>query len=205
MRHTSVITLCLFTLLTTLCQTTLAEPRTFRLDNDHTHIVWQVDRFGFSNTVGSFTEVQGTVVFDEAQPTNSSVDASIALAGLRSDLPEREDIVRGPHWLGAAEHPLITFQSTSVVVSEATACEGMCLTVMGEMTLRGVTAPVSLKVRLNKVGKDPVSQRTAAGFSAVGAFDRSEFGIATALGPVGDTVHFEIQALAIADTTDGAP
>jgi len=70
-----------------------AKSRNFILDNDHTHIIWQVDRFGFTKTVGSFTQISGTVVLDETNPDQSSVEAIISLSGLRSDLQEREDIV----------------------------------------------------------------------------------------------------------------
>ncbi len=179
----------------------IAEPQDYRLDGDHTHIVWEVDRFGFTSTVGTFTDVTGRVVLDEAHPERSSVEVTIALSGLRSDLAEREDIVRGPYWLDAEAHPAIRFTSTSVSVSDSE-CDGRCLRVTGNMSLKGITAPLSLEVRINKVAPDPVSRRKAAGFSASGAFDRTVFGIDTAVGPIGKTVSFEIEALAIAGETD---
>lgn len=180
------------------CQTASAEPQTFKLDGDHTHIVWQVDRFGFANTVGTFAGIEGKLVVDESNPEQSGVTAKIALSGLRSDLLQREEIVRGRFWLDAASHPLITFSSTSVKLSDDPSCEKQCATVTGDLTLKGVNRPVSMHVRLNKIGIDPVSKKKAAGFTATGSFSRSDFGISTALGPIGDQVSFEIQALAVA-------
>lgn len=177
-----------------------AEAVQYTLDNDHTHIVWQVDRFGFASTVGTFTDIQGALIFDEQTPGNSSVTATIALAGLRSDLQQREEIVRSRFWLDADKFPQITFRSSQVEPASEAGCDVSCLTVTGEMTLKGVTRPLELQVRLNKLGDDPVTGAAAAGFTATGAFARSDFGINLALGPIGDEVSFSIQALAIVDS-----
>ncbi|MEO0425763.1 MAG: YceI family protein [Pseudomonadota bacterium] len=170
----------------------------YTLDNDHTQVVWQVDRFGFTKTIGTFTDVTGTLLLDERAPQNSEITAAIALAGLRSDHAERERIVRGPHWLDAAAHPVIRFSSKAV--ERSSACAEGCYRVTGEMTLRGATAPLTLEVRLNKIGTDPVTRQRAAGFTASGTFPREAFGVTTALGPIGANVEFQIEALAIADT-----
>ena len=170
-----------------------AEPQEYTLDGDHTHIVWQVDRFGFAKTVGTFADVTGTLFLDEATPQNSSVTAEIALTGLRSDLTEREEVVRGPFWLDADTHPVISFASNSVTHLDD--CE--CATIEGTMTLKGVSAPLTLTVSLNKIGTDPVSGRKAAGFTAHGQVMRGDFGITTAMGPIGPVVDFQIEALAI--------
>ena len=175
----------------------IAEPMDFALDGSHTHIIWQVDRCGFTNTVGSFTEVEGRLLLDEDNPSASSVTATIALSGLRSDLQEREDIVRGPAWLNAAENPMIRFTSTSTTLVD-TQGENDQAMVTGTMTLNGESHPLTLEVKLNKIGTDPVTKRRAAGFTATGSFSRSEFGIAIAPGFIGDQVTFQIEALAIA-------
>ncbi|MEM9387507.1 MAG: YceI family protein [Pseudomonadota bacterium] len=170
----------------------------FSIDSDHTHVVWQVDRFGFTKTIGTFTDVSGVLLLDEAAPQNSRITATIALAGLRSDHAERERIVRGPHWLDAVSHPAIHFASTAVARSSE--CPQNCYRVTGEMTMRGATAPLALEVRLNKLGTDPVTRKRAAGFTATGSFSREAFGVTTALGPIGADVDFQIEALAIAET-----
>lgn len=175
-----------------------AEPQSYTLDGEHTHIVWKVDRFGFANTVGSFTEISGSLILDEDDPAASSVTAEIALSGLRSDHAEREEIIRGPFWLDAEQHPVIQFRSTDVHLRDGERCPSRCAHVVGEMTLKGATAPLTLSVELNKIGTDPVTKAQAAGFVATGSFDRADFGVSTALGPIGGVVSFEIHALAIA-------
>ncbi|MEM8815872.1 MAG: YceI family protein [Pseudomonadota bacterium] len=175
-----------------------AEPNDYVLDDDHTHIVWQVNRFGFTNTIGTFTEVTGKLAFDEDAPNEGSVVAEISLAGLRSDLAEREEIVRGSFWLDAEAYPSIKFESSSVKFIDDEACSTQCGVVEGDMILRGVKAPLNLDVRINKIGVDPVLGRRAIGFTATGSFLRSAYGVKTAIGLIGDEVTFQIEALAIA-------
>lgn len=176
----------------------VAEPQSFVLDGAHTHIVWKVDRFGFASTVGTFTDISGQLTLDQDAPQASTVTAEIALSGLRSDHSEREDIIRGPYWLAADQYPTVQFRSTDVQLRSGDDCPSRCADVVGEMTLKGVTAPLTLSVTLNKIGTDPVTKAAAAGFVATGSFDRADFGISTAIGPIGSIVTFEIHALAIA-------
>lgn len=176
-----------------------AAPHDYTIDSEHTHIVWRVDRFGFTETVGTFLEVEGKLRLDEAAPETGSVQAFIAVSGLRSDLPQREEIVRGPYWLNAEAHPVIAFESTEIVLAPSESCPTQCAQMTGDLSLAGKTAPVSFEIMLNKIGQDPVTKKKAAGFSATGQFKRSAFGIATALGPIGDAVTFEIEILAIAN------
>jgi len=178
-----------------------AQTETYAIDNDHTHIVWLVDRFGFTATIGTFTDISGMLELDEANPENSSVIAEIALSGLRSDLQQREDIVRGEWWLNAAVNPVIRFESTSVdlLYGEDGA---QAARISGTLSLAGMSAPASFVAELNRIAPDPVSGRRAAGFSAMGSFSRSDFEINTALGLVGDTVTFQIELLALREEVE---
>jgi len=173
-----------------------AKTQDYVLDGAHTHIVWKVDRFGFTNTVGSFVDIQGSLKLDEDNPEASRVTATIAVSGLRSDLTEREDIIRGPHWLGGDAFPEITFRSTKVeLLSEDGEKERARVT--GDLMLKGITAPVTMVVSLNKIGVEPSSRKKAMGFSATGRFERIDFGINTALKFIGNEVAFDIEALAV--------
>lgn len=185
-------------LLCFFCPFAWADASQYTIDNAHTHIIWEVDRFGFTQTMGSFTEVEGILNWNADDLSKSSVRATIALSGLRSDLPLREGIVRGPFWLDAEQFPDITFESETVSENDIADCQSVCLSVTGKLTLKGQTQPVTLSVTLNKSGTDPVSQQPAIGFSAIGVFNRSDFGINTAMGPIGDAVNFRIEVLAIA-------
>ena len=175
-----------------------AEPVQYAIDGAHTHIVWMVDRFGFAMTVGTFADVTGALTLDEDSPEESAASAEIAVKSVRSDLAEREEIVTGPFWLNAEEFPIITFKSTSVRLAEDRDGKKQAI-VTGDLSLRGVTAPVTMSVLLNKIGQDPVSKKKAAGFTAQGTLMRSDFGVDTAIGPVGDEVSFRIEALAVGE------
>ncbi|MEM7430735.1 MAG: YceI family protein [Pseudomonadota bacterium] len=175
----------------------VADVTHYTIDNDHTHVVWEVDRFGFTKTIGTFAEVSGTLVWNPSDITASHVTVSIPLSGLRSDLPLREDIVRSSFWLDSGEFPEITFESNSVVPSELARCATTCFEVGGNLTIKGVSKSVTLQVALNKAGTDPVSQKQAVGFTAHGSFQRTDFDINTAVGPIGDEVRFRIEVLAI--------
>jgi len=170
-----------------------AAPETYALDPAHTQIQFQVDRFGFNNTIGVFGQVSGELILDEEHPDRSRVSARIKTESVELNHPERNNHVRGPFWLNVSEFPDIVFESDRVELTSEESAD-----VTGRLTLMGVTLPVKMEVRLNKIGQDPVSQNKAAGFSANGALQRSDFGIETALGPVGDVVSYKIETLFIA-------
>ena len=179
--------------------TTADAGEVYTIDNAHTHITWRVDRFGFTKTVASFADVDGSLILDEEAPQNSSVSAEIDVASVKSDLREREDVIRSAFWLDAAQFPKIRFQSTVVELIEGEG-DGRIARVRGDATIHGVSAPIEMIVKLNKIGLDPVTKRKAAGFSAKGALSRKAFGVETALGPIGDEVSFKIEALGVAET-----
>lgn len=164
----------------------------YLIDGAHTQLMFEVDRFGFTNTIGTFAEVEGVIRLDEKKPAKSSVEATIKVASVKSDNEEREGHVKGPHWLDAEKFPVMTFKSTGVVLEGEDAAK-----VTGDLTLHGVTAPVTLDVKLRKIGDDPVTNRKAAGFSVRGSLDRTAFGINTATGLIGTEVTILIEALGV--------
>lgn len=166
---------------------------TYVIDPAHSHVMFKVERFGLSNTIGGFVDVAGAVSLDKNAPEKSSVTATVKIASVDSNNAEREGHLRGPSWLDAEQFPLMTFTSTQVEqTGESTA------KVTGDLTLHGVTRPLTLNVTLHKIGADPVSKREAAGFTATGSLKRGDFGMMTAQGLIGDAVEISIEALAVA-------
>jgi polyisoprenoid-binding protein YceI len=166
----------------------------YAIDAGHTHVMFKFERFGLSYVIGGFTGVEGTINLDKAAPENSSVNAAIEIASFSSGNPERDKHAIGPQWLNAEAFSTMTFASTNVeLTGEETA------KVTGDLTLHGVTRPVTLDVALHKIGADPSTKREAAGFSAKGSLNRQDFGIATATGFIGDEVEITIEALGIAE------
>jgi len=161
------------------------------LDNEHTQVLFKADRFGLSNTFGSFADVSGELMLDEAHPENSSVTATIKVASLRSDNDTRETHLKSGNWLDAEQFPDITFVSTSVVPDGETA------KVTGDLTVHGVTKQVTLDVTLKKIGTDPSKKKKAAGFSATTTVNRHDFGVSIAEALIGPEVGITIEALAL--------
>lgn len=166
---------------------------TYTIDPGHTHVMFKFERFGLSYVIGGFTAVEGSITLDKAAPQNSSVTASVGIASFASGNPDRDQHAVGPFWLNAEAFPAMTFKSTKV---ELTGDETAKVT--GDLTLHGVTKPLTLDVALHKIGSDPSTKREAAGFSATGVINRQDFGVTTAKGMIGDEVAITIEALGIA-------
>lgn len=179
-------------LFSTALLATLATPvmaaDTYKLDPMHTAVVFHVNHFGFSNPSGKFMNVAGTVVLDQQNPAASKVNVTIPIAALDTDVPMLDDKLKSKDFFDAAAYPTATFASTKVdVTGKDTAI------VHGMLTLHGVSKPVDLNVRFNKLGENFMKQPTA-GFSAVALIKRSDFGINSFLPAVGDDVHLDIES-----------
>lgn len=163
----------------------------YEIDPSHTHVQFSIERFGFNDVIAFFPDVKGVVTLDQDAPENSRVEAEIGVANLVSGDATRNEHVTGDFWLNAAEFPVMTFRSKAVtLLSENEAA------VVGDMTILGQTKPVTLTVTLNKLGTDPSTKGGAAGFSATGMLKRSDFGLETAMGLIGDEVAIRIETLA---------
>lgn len=163
----------------------------YAIDPTHTVVQFSVDRFGFNDVLGQAPVVEGVVALDDGAPEKSAVNVKLNLAGLTSGDATRDDHVKGPFWFNVEKFATASFASTAVRPTGANTAE-----VDGVLSLHGVDAPVTLAVTLNKRGADPATKKQAAGFSATARLKRSDFGMTTALGMVGDEVEITIEALA---------
>jgi polyisoprenoid-binding protein YceI len=162
----------------------------FTLDSAHTQVAFSVERFGFNHVLGRFDVVTGEVVLDEANPENSSVVATIQTASISSGNVTRDGHLAGARWLDVEQFPTMAFRSTSVRRTGAQTAD-----VVGNLTLHGVTHPVTLSVTLNQIGRSPSNGVRAAGFSATAVVSRARFGMSTAANLIGDEVRITIEAL----------
>lgn len=163
----------------------------FVLDPTHTFVQFSVDRFGYNAVLGLTPGVRGEVTLDPDRPEKSSVAAALDLNTLVSFDATRDEHLKGPFWFNVAKFPSISFISTGVTLTSENAAD-----VLGMLNLHGVEAPVTLHVKLNKRGPDPATKKDAVGFSATATLKRSDFGMTTALGMVGDDVEIRIEAMA---------
>lgn len=171
----------------------------YTLDKSHASLVFQVDHLGFSHYTAGFSRFGAVLDFDPANPAAMRVEATIDPASLVLPSPPEGfvETLLGPDWFAAGDFAAMTFRSTSVeLTGPATA------RLVGEFTLRGVSAPVSLEVRFNGgyAGFPPYDPHARIGFSAHGTLDRSVFGMAAGIPPQGstmgvsDAVNFAIEA-----------
>jgi len=159
-------------------------------------VVWEVDHFGFSKYTGMFGDVTGTLVIDPANAAASKVDVTIpvakvttASAGLTGHLLRAGKDGGKPDFFGASPADA-KFVSTSVVLDD----EGDEAKVTGNLTLNGVTKPVTLEVDFHGAGTNPFNKKATIGFEAEGKIRRSDFGVAYGIPAVSDEVELEIHA-----------
>ncbi|WP_137754435.1 YceI family protein [Sphingopyxis sp. L1A2A] len=169
---------------------------TYAADAGHTMVVWEVDHFGFSKYTGIFGDVTGTLVIDPANPAASKVDVTIPVAkvttassGLTGHLLRAGKDGGKPDFFGPAPADA-KFVSTSVVLDD----DGDEAKVTGNLTLGGVTKPVTLDVDFHGAGTNPYNKKATIGFEAETTIRRSDFGIAYGIPAVSDAVELEIHA-----------
>ena len=160
----------------------------YAFDKVHTQVLFFVDHLGFSRSVGEFHDYEGGFVFDPEDWAVGSVDVSIRTASIDMDDAEWDKHLRSPDFFHVERFPDMRFKSTRVEAVGAKDAK-----VHGELTLLGVTRPVTLEVRFNKAGVHPKSKQYVAGFSARTLIKRSEFGMSYAVPMVGDDVEVVLE------------
>lgn len=160
----------------------------YKIDPNHTHVVFLVDHLGLSKMVGLFTDMAGTFSFDPANVSASKLAVSVKTASIQTQFTQRDNDLKGADWFNATEFPEMKFVGTSFAKRD-----DHTGTITGNLTLRGVTKPVSLDVTFNKAGVRPSDKVEAAGFSARGSLKRSDFGMKTFLPYIGDEVDLLIE------------
>ncbi len=172
---------------------------TYHVDPQHSRLVFQVNHLGFSNYTAFFREFDAELVFDPAQPEAMQLTATVNPASIETHYPDPavdfNGILAGPEFLDAAAFPEMTFKSTTIHLTGEKMAD-----VTGDLTMHGVTAPITLQVTFNGgyagFELDPAPR---IGFSAKGSLMRSAYGMGygipapgTTMG-VGDEVTFLIE------------
>ncbi len=165
-----------------------AAPVTYTFDTVHSRVTFFVNHLGFSNSVGEFKVGDGTFQFDSDDWSKSAVGVAIPVSSLELGDAKWNTHISSPDFLDAARYPEITFKSGRVEKTDATHGK-----LYGELTIHGVTKPVVLDLRVNKVGEHPMRKTQAAGFTATAAVKRSEFGVAAYVPAVADEVEVRIE------------
>lgn len=160
----------------------------FKFDTAHTQVMFSVSHMGFSFSHGRFLKFDGSFTFDEEKPETSTVEMTIDTTGIDMGLKAWDDHLKGADFFNVEKFPSMTFKTTKVEkTGEKTG------KVTGDLTLLGVTKPVTLDVTYNGSGIHPYSKSYVAGFSGVGTLKRSDFGMTYGLPGVGDDVTLKIE------------
>jgi polyisoprenoid-binding protein YceI len=146
-------------------------PGTYKLDPGHSDIAFTVRHLMINKIRGHFTKVEADIVL-APNPLDSSAIATIDPNSIDTNNPTRDDDLRSSNFFEVDKYPTIDYRSTGVRHTE----DGFDLD--GELTIHGVTRPVTLVLDVNGFTKDPYGN-TRAGFSATGEIDRTDFGITT--------------------------
>lgn len=168
-----------------------AAPEAYTIDPEHTYPNFTINHLGFSTMYGRFGTTKGKISWDKAAKT-ASVDITIDAASIDTGFKKRDDHLRSPDFLSVAEFPEITFKSSKVAFDGDTKA-----TIEGNLTIKGVTKPVTLQVTHMHCGVHPMNKKNVCGFDATGKIKRSDFGVNFALPAVGDEMNLFLEVEAV--------
>ena len=169
-----------------------AEPLTYTVDGTHTFPRFSYSHFGYSTQLSRFDKTTGTVVFD-AEAKTGSVDIVIDMKSVNTGFVDFNGHIQGEDFLDTAKFPQATFKSTKVVF------EGdKPKTIEGNLTIKGVTKPVTLTVTSFQAMPHPMLKKPAMGANAFTTIKRTEFNAGKYAPYVGDEVRIDIALEAIA-------
>jgi polyisoprenoid-binding protein YceI len=171
------------------CGLVQATPVDYTIMTKVSRVAFILEHQGFIQLFGTLRVTQGTLNFDSEDWSKSHVDVTMPVASLdMGDGPWNAQIRGDVEWAPLFKTTRITFHSTQLRRTDAT--HG---TMTGDLTLGGTTRPVTLDLRVNKIGKNDVSDAPSVGFSATTTLKRSAFGIDAYEDLVGDDIAVQIQ------------
>ena len=170
----------------------VAAPVTYGVDGTHTFPRFSYSHFGYSTQLSSFSKTTGKVVFD-AEAKKGSVDIVIDMKSVNTGFSDFNEHIQGEDFLDTAKFPQATFKSTKVIF------EGdKPQLIEGQLTIKGVTKPVTLTVTSFQAMPHPMMKKPALGANAFTVIKRSEFNAGKYAPYVGDDVRIDIAIEAMA-------
>ncbi|MBU3847053.1 MAG: YceI family protein [Candidatus Acinetobacter avistercoris] len=192
-------TLTLGLTLASVATFSVAKPVAYQIDPTHTATVFTWNHFGFSTPSANFSDIQGTINVDNAKPANSSVNVTIPLTSLNTNVKALDEHLLKSDFFDAEKFPNITFKSTKVQALSKNKYK-----ITGDLTIKDVTKPVVLDAVLNKQAVHPMSKAETIGFNATTSFDRSTFNVGGYVPNVGDKITVNITTEASVATAPAA-
>jgi len=164
---------------------------TWDIDPVHSHIGFEARHMFVSKVRGRFEAFEGQII-TAADPLQSSATLTVQMNSVATGNQTRDDDLRSDNFFAVAAYPVMTYRSTAIRHGR----HGFVLD--GELTVRGVTRPVSLTFEINGFATDPADGSTRAGFSVAGEIDRMDFGVCSPVpdggGLASNKVRIDIEA-----------
>lgn len=157
-------------------------------DETHAYLSFSYSHLGLSNPQLFFKEFDAELDLDGNNMSNSSVSITIDAASIDSSVPALDDDLKSASFFDVANYPEITFQSTGFV--QATEDSGR---LTGDLSVRGVTKPVTLDVKINSAAMNRMTRKEMIGVSVTGTINRSDFGMDAYSAAIGDELSLDIQ------------
>lgn len=162
---------CLVAAALAVCSAVSAAPVDYNVDPEHTYPYFEADHMGMSMWRGRFNKTTGKVTMDRAAGTGT-IDIVIDAASIDFGHAKLSEYMLGPDQLDAKKFPTMTYKGKLVRFVDGAPTEAR-----GELTMRGVTRPVTLKLNMFKCMPHPLFKRDWCGADAFGTLDRSQFGM----------------------------
>ncbi len=154
----------------------------YKIDPSHSFVMFKISHLGFSVLNGRFNELAGEFTYDPAKPGASKINVTVQTASVDSNWAERDKHLRSPDFLNVGEFPTATFETTGYSESNG---QG---TLTGNLTLHGVTRPITVAVQAVGAGKDPWGG-FRRGYTGTAKIKRGDFGISYNLGPTAEEME----------------
>ena len=158
----------------------------YSVESTHTQIQWTVNHFGFNDYFGIFGNPTGTMTLDPAKPNDAKLSIDIPVSDLATSSAKLNEHMKGKDFFDVANHPSAKFVSTKVTVT------GTEAVIIGNLTMLGITKPVTLNAKFTGAGTNTFNKKPTVGFQASTTIKRSDWGMAYGLPFVTDTVRLRI-------------
>lgn len=167
----------------------MAQSTQWELDPNHSSAQFAVRHMGISTVRGTFTKLNGTAQYDPVSPKNDSVEVTIDTSTVDTRVQMRDNDLRSDHYFDVQKYPTMTFKSTKI---ESAGADKLKIT--GDLTLHGVTKPITLDVEGPSKPINDGRGHFHMGVSATGTLNRSDFGMTTGQAMVGNEINLTIDA-----------
>ena len=164
------------------------KPGVYELDKSHGKITWSVSHLGLSTYVGQFADVEAKLVLEPKEPAKSTLVAKVSMGSVGTLHPVLDQVLKSPEMFHIEKFPAAEFKATRIeVVSERKA------RIVGDLTMVGVTKPVTMEATFNRAGFHPVDKRYTIGFDGRATIKRTEWGLKAFTPGIGDEVTLAIE------------